>query len=183
LVIGLLIGGAIIILILLIMLFSRGTAPPPPPKAEAPAPSPVVVTPPAPPTAPAPAPPAPAPDLPTPAAELKEQLQTVFSNMREAQVHKDIYQFMNCYSLTYSNLDDKRRSTLSNWEKYDYTNLAFTIDAIQPIDADNVNVRVTWYMDTRNRRTQELASATQTFQVRFAKELGQWRIRSLEEAE
>jgi hypothetical protein len=38
-------------------------------------------------------------------------------------------------------------------------------------------------MDTKNRRTQDLASGSQTFQVRFAKEMGKWRIRSLEEVE
>jgi hypothetical protein len=34
-------------------------------------------------------------------------------------------------------------------------------------------------MDTRNRDTQDLASSSQSYQVRFAKELGKWRIRSL----
>ena len=115
------------------------------------------------------------------AANLKEQLQSVLSTLREAQLHKDIVQFMSVYSLTFPNLDDKRANTLKSWENYDYTNLVFTIDKIQPIDPNNALAWVTWYIDTRNRRTQDLSSTTQTFQVRFAKELGQWRIRSLEE--
>ena len=59
----------------------------------------------------------------------------------------------------------------------------FTVDKIQPIDPDNAIAEVTWYMDTKNRRTQVLSSSSQTFQVRFAKEMGKWRIRSLEELE
>ena len=59
----------------------------------------------------------------------------------------------------------------------------FTVDKIQPIDPDNAIAWVTWYIDTKNRRTQELSSSSQTYQVRFAKELGKWRIRSLEEVE
>jgi hypothetical protein len=179
---GLLVGAGILILILLILLFTRGTSTPPPPaaapKAEAPAP---------PATTPAPAPPAatPAPSPPAIPAEatLKEQLQKELSILREAQLRKDIVQFMSVYSLTYPELDDKRADTLKAWESYDFTNLVFTVDKIQDIDPDNAIAWVTWYMDTKNRRTQELASSSQTYQVRFAKEQDKWRIRSLDEVE
>jgi hypothetical protein len=180
--IGLLVGSGILILILLILLFTRGTsappAPTPAPKVEAPAPAPPAAT-------PAPSQPAtPAPE-PAPPAEvnLKEQLQKEFSILRDAQLRKDIVQFMSVYSLTYPGLDDKRSNTLKSWERYDFSNLVFTVDKIQPIDPDNAIAWVTWYIDTRNRRTQELSSSSQTYQVRFAKELGKWRIRSLEEVE
>ncbi len=180
--IGLLVGTGIVIIVLVILLFSRGTtpptAPPPVPKAEAPAPAPPAPTP------PVPAIPAPAPEqAPAAAPELKEQLQSVLSTMREAQMRKDIVQFMSLYSLTYPNLDGKRAATLKSWENFDFTNLVFTVDKIQPLDPDNAIAWVTWYIDARNKRTQELASYTQTYQVRFAKEMGTWRIRSLEEAE
>ncbi|MHB9075051.1 MAG: zinc ribbon domain-containing protein [Desulfobaccales bacterium] len=178
--IGLLVGTGIVIVILLVLLFSRSTtppsAPPPVPKAEAPAPAP---------PAPAPATPAaPAPEpAPTAAPELKEQLQNVLSTLREAQMRKDIVQFMSVYSVTYPQLDAKRADTLKAWENYDFTNLVFTVDKVQPLNPDNAIAWVTWYIDTRNRRNQELSSYTQTYQVRFAKEMGNWRIRSLEEAE
>ena len=179
--IALLVGSGIVIIILVVLLFSRGmkspTVPPPAPKAEVPAP-------PAPTPTPAPPRGTPAPPAPAPAttADLKEQLQSVLATLREAQLHKDILQFMSVYSLTYPNLDDKRANTLKSWENYDYTNLVFTIDKIQPIDANNALAWVTWYIDTRNRRTQDLSSTTQTFQVRFAKEMEKWRIRALEES-
>jgi hypothetical protein len=169
--IGLLVGAGIVAVILLILLFTRGTSTPPAPapKVEAPAPS-------------QPATPAPAP-APSAEADLKEQLQKELSVLREAQLRKDIVQFMSVYSLTYPELDDKRASTLKSWERYDFTNLVFTIDKVQPIDPDNAIARVTWYMDTKTRRNQDLSSSSQTFQVRFAKEMGKWRIRSLEEVE
>jgi hypothetical protein len=182
--IGVLAGAGVLIIILLILLFTRGTstppAPVPAPKVEAPAPAPA-----APAVAPSqPATPAPA-EAPAPPAEanLKEQLQKELSILREAQLRKDIVQFMSTYSLTYPELDDKRASTLKSWERYDFTNLVFTVDKIQSIDPDNAIAWVTWYIDTKNRRTQELSSSSQTYQVRFAKELGKWRIRSLEEVE
>jgi hypothetical protein len=177
--IGVLVGAGILAIILLILLFTRGTtkAPPPAqaPKVEAPAPAPPAAT--ATPAAPA--------TQPAPAAEagLQEQLQKELSLLRDAQLRKDIVLFMSVYSRTYPELDDKRASTLKAWEGFDFTNLVFTVDKIQSIDPDNAIAWVTWYMDTKSRQTQELSSSSQTFQVRFAKELGNWRIRSLEEVE
>ena len=178
--IGVLVGAGILAVILLILLFTRGTSTPPAPapKVEAPAPAPPAAT--LTPTAPA----TPAPEPAPPAeANLKEQLQKELSILREAQLRKDIVLFMSVYSLTYPELDNKRASTLKAWERYDFTNLVFTVDKIQPIDPDNAIAVVTWYMDTKNRRTQVLSSSSQTYQVRFAKEQDKWRIRSLEEVE
>jgi hypothetical protein len=184
--IGLLVGAGIIAIILLVLLFTRGTTPPPSPpvapKAEAPAPAPAPTPAPTAPAASAPpaaptAPPAPA------ATDLKQDLQSVLSTLRDAQLRKDIVLFMSAYSLTFPGLDDKRAKTSKSWENFDFTNLVFTVDKIQPIDPDNAVATVTWYIDTRNRRNQELTSTSQTYQVRFAKELGKWRIRSLDEAE
>jgi hypothetical protein len=172
-----LVGTGIVIILLLILLFSRGAspppAPPPVPKTETPTPAP------------------PAPTTPTDpgrqgsstAPELKDQLQPVLSMLREAQMRKDIVQFMSAYSLTYPQLDTKRNATMKSWENYDFTNLVFTIDKVQLLDSDNALAAITWYIDTRNRRTQELKSYSQTYQVRFTKEMGKWRIHSLDEME
>jgi hypothetical protein len=181
-VIGVLAGAGIIIVILLILVFSRTAPPPappaappaPPPKAAAPAPAPAV-------TPPAPAAPAPAPA--TAEEQLKGQLQKALAVLREAQLKKSITEFMNVYSNTFPDFDDKREKTMRSWENYDYVNLVFTLDKVQAIDADNALAWVTWYMDLRNRKNQELSSATQTFKVRFVKELGNWRIRQIEEVE
>jgi hypothetical protein len=178
--IGVLAGGGIIIIILLILLFSRTTPPPPPPAvapktaAPAPAPAPSVTT-------TAPAAPGTAPAAAT--APLKEQLQKVLNVLRDAQLKKNITEFMSVYSTTFPGFDEKREKTTESWENYDYVNLVFTVDKVQSIDADNALAWVTWYMDLRNRKNQELSSATQTYQVRFVKELGHWRIRQIEEAE
>ncbi len=179
--IGVLIGVGVLIVIVLVLVLTRTETPTPPappaaPKAEAPAPLAAPPTPPA-------AAPAPAPSPEAQAPSLKQQLQVVLSNMREARLNKNIIQLMNCYSLTFPGLEEKRRETLKSWENYDYTNMVFTIDEMQPLDADNANAKVTWFVDLKNRRTGELVSSTQSFQVRFAKELGQWRIRSLQEIE
>ena len=131
---------------------------------------------PAPPAAPAPAPAA-------PGEELKDQLQKVLSTLRDAQLKKNITEFMSVYATNFPNADQKRKDALNAWESYDYTNLVFTVDKVQAIDANNALAWVTWYMDVRNRNNQELSSATQTYQVRFVQEQGNWRIQELKEVQ
>jgi hypothetical protein len=183
-VMGLIVGAGLVIIILLILLFSRGASTPPAPKAAAPAPT-AAAPAPAAPVAPAPAPaaPAPPPASEAPSADLKEHLGDVLGLLREAQQNKDIVKYMSVYSMTFPELGQKRADTLASWDNYDYTNLVFNINKVQPLNPNNAIAWVTWYIDTRNRRTQELSSVTQVYQVRFAKEMGKWRIRSLQEAE
>ena len=167
-VIGSLAVAGIIIIFLLILVFSR-TSPPPAPQAAAPAPT-------ATPAVPAPPPVA-------PAADLKAELQGVLSTLRDAQMKKDITEFMGVYSNTWPNHDQKRKDALETWQNFDYATLVFTVDKVQAIDPNNALAWVTWYMDIRNRKNQELTSATQTYQVRFVKELGNWRIREIKEVQ
>ncbi|MCX5890808.1 MAG: zinc ribbon domain-containing protein [Deltaproteobacteria bacterium] len=169
-VIGFLAVAGIIIIILLIMIFSR-TSPPPAPPAAAPEVA-----------APAPAP-TPAVPAPAPAADLKKELQGVLSTLREAQLKKNITQYMGGYSNTLPNYDQKRKDALEAWQNFDYASLVFTVDKVQDIDPDNALAWVTWYLDLRNLKNQELTSASQTYQVRFVKELGNWRIRELKEVQ
>ncbi len=178
---GLLIAAGVVIVILLAILMTKTAAPPPPPPppvAKAPAP-------PAPPPAPVKAAPAPKPAEapPAPVPDVRGELLNVLNSMKDGHLRKDIVLYMSTYSLTFPGLDEKRRSTLKSWDSYDYLNLVFTLDDVQSLDADNAVAKATWYIDTRNRRTQELSSAKQAYEIRFAKEQGKWRIRSLKELE
>ncbi len=160
-------AGAGIIIILLIVLFSRTSPPPAPPGPAS--------------QAVAPAAPAPAPAAPGEA--LQDQLQKVLSTLRDAQLKKNITEFMSVYAPNFPNSDQKRQEVLKSWESYDYANLVFTVDKVQAIDAKNALAWVTWYMDVRNRSNQELSSVTQTYQARFVQEQGNWRIQELKEVQ
>ncbi len=172
---GLLIGGGVVIVVLValvIILFSRGPAPPPstPPVAQV-APTPAV--PPAPTTPPAPAP---GPEMP-----LKEQLSDVLNKLRDAQMKRDIFLYMSCYSYTFPTLDTQRREILKTWENYHFTNLVYFLEDVKSLGLENATAKVTWEIQVQNRRTQDFENFTSTYKVGFAKELGAWRIRSLEE--
>ncbi len=119
----------------------------------------------------------------TPSEKLQSELQKELSKLRDAQLKKDINEFMSVYSAGFPNSDRKRKDTLKAWDNYDYDNLVFTVDKVQTIDENNALAWVTWYMDVRNRKNQESSSATQTYQVRFIQEKGNWRIREIKEVE
>jgi len=44
---------------------------------------------------------------------------------------------------------------------------------------DNAMARVTWTMQVQNRKSRQFDSFTQVYQVILAKELGKWRIRTI----
>jgi hypothetical protein len=159
-VIGALAGAGIIIILLLIVIFSRTGTTPAPPVAESQAP-PTLATPGA------------------PAEDLKGQLEAVLSTLRNAQLQKNINGFMSVYSAAFPGYARKRKEALEYWEGYDFTYLVFTVDKVQAIDSDHALARITWYLDVRDRKTQELSSGTQRFQVQFVKEKGNWRISDL----
>lgn len=136
--------------------------------------------------APSPAPPA-APGVSaapaTPSTNLQGQLQTVLSALRNAQMQKNISDFMKVYAPDFPDLEQKRKETLESWQNYDYVNLVFAVDQVKAIDPDHAQARVTWYADFRNRQTQEVASETQVFQVEFVKLSGNWRIHEVKQAQ
>jgi hypothetical protein len=175
-VIGLLSAAGAIIILLIVLLFLKGVPTPPPaplvaPKAEAPAA--------VPPAAPTPAP-APAPEAQV-TGDLRMELLGVLSTLREANLKKDINLYLSVYSPQFPNLEEKRKNMLKIWETYDYPSIVFTLDDIKPVDTNNLDTKATWYLDAKNRSTGATTSVKQTYQIRFTKEHGKWRIRSLEE--
>jgi hypothetical protein len=109
------------------------------------------------------------------------ELLGVLSNLREANLKKNIDLYMSVYSPLFPNLDDKRKNMLKIWDAYDYTSMAFTLDDVRLVDATNANAKATWYIDAKNLRSGDTTSVKQIYQITFIKEQGKWRIRSLEE--
>lgn len=116
------------------------------------------------------------------ATALESQLERVLSGIREANQKKDLAQFLNLYSPSFPNLSRRAQKISAAWQVYDYRMMEFKLGEIQPVNENTVQARVTWQIETQNRRTQSLKNVTQTYQVWFVKESGQWRIKALEKA-
>lgn len=117
----------------------------------------------------------------TPEAALQEQLGQVLGALREAQIHKDINRFMECYAAVFPKREEKRQEALKVWTEFDFTAMFFYLEEVKPGGPEAAQARVTWDLQVQDKRTQEYLTATQTFLVDFAKEPRGWRIRSLQE--
>jgi hypothetical protein len=181
---GVLLGGGAMILILgilVVVLLTRTPTPsppsPPPPVAE--------VTPPSKPVSPPlVSPPAPGqPETAPPVVSLLDQVSAVLSNLQEAQLKKNIFLYMSCYSYIFPTLDDRRQEVLKSWENFNFISLNFDLEDLKSLGPDRARAKVTWDIQVQNRQTQEFQNFTQAYKVGFAQEMGHWRIRSLEEIE
>jgi len=166
----------------------KQAAPTPQPQEAASAPQPQETAPsPKPAASPTPAPavatPTPTPTPPKPEATLAEQVKETLSTLREAQLKGDIILFMSCYSYVYPTLDRKRKETLGSWDDFPLISLEYTLDQIKTLSPESLVARVTWTIQVQNRRTEKIQDHTQVYDVVFAKELGKWRIFSLNEVQ
>ena len=182
-----LLGGAGLLIVLLPWLFLFQSTPPHAPVS----PSPIVAAPRGVPAAPVPvpapaAPPAPEKGVPplsaTPAnaAVLKDQLSELLNQLREAQLKKDISLYSQTFSPTFPDFDQRRQRTLAVWDAYDYSGLDFELMEVNLLDADQAQAAVTWKLEIRQKATQTNKSETQSYNVRFSKDGGKWRISNLE---
>jgi len=183
-----LLAGAGLLIALLPWLFISGSPPPPAvpvpvgPKAAAPKTVPAAPVPvPAPPALPAPekgVPPLSA--TPSNTAALKDQLTELLNQLREAQLKKDISLYSQAFSPNFPDFDQRRLRTLAVWDAYDYSGLDFEVTEVNLLDADQAQATVTWKLEIRQKATQNGKSETQSYNVRFSKDGGKWRISNLE---
>ena len=173
---------------LLPWLFISGTTPPPGPAPPAPkvAPQKPALSAPVP-AAPIPGSPQvgkggvpPVSEAPLAAAVLKDQLAAVLSQLREAQLQKDLARYSQAFAPDFPDFDKRRQKTLAVWEAYDYPGLDFELAEVKPLDADHALAEVTWNLTIREKKTQIGKSESQTYKVWFSKDGGQWRISNLE---
>ena len=111
---------------------------------------------------------------------LKKQLEELLQNMREAQLKKDLEQYLNFYSPNFPALDKKRQATTKNWELYDYLDLEYKIDEVKLLITGNASALVTWKIKYQIQGSEEIKNITQEFKILFSNESDKWRINKLE---
>jgi hypothetical protein len=72
----------------------------------------------------------------------REEVQGLLDQVRKAQMDKDINLFLKAYSPTYPNLDEKKKSLLKSWQKYNYLDVTFNIGNIQKKNPHTISAEV-----------------------------------------
>jgi len=116
-------------------------------------------------------------------ALLKNQLEQVLAEIKDANQKKDLSQLLSHYSANFPQLTQRAQSISKNWKIYDYPKMEFEIKEIKRLADDAALARVTWDVEAINISTQKSKNISKTYLIRFVRESGQWRIIALENAE
>jgi len=113
-----------------------------------------------------------------PSATLKAELEAVLARLTEANEKKDLSQLLSVYDPAFPDLVRKTEEISRTWTIYDYRSIRFHLEEISSPSPNDALARVIWEVEARNRSTQKIKNFSITYQVRFTKALGQWRIKA-----
>jgi hypothetical protein len=116
-------------------------------------------------------------------ALLKNQLEQVIAEIKDANQKKDLSQLLSHYSANFPQLTQRAQSISKNWKIYDYPKMELEIKEIKRLADDAALARVTWNVEAINISTQKSKNISKTYLIRFVRESGQWRIIALDHAE
>jgi hypothetical protein len=116
-------------------------------------------------------------------ALLKNQLEQVIAEIKDANQKKDLSQLLSHYSANFPQLTQRAQSISKSWKIYDYPKMEFRIKEIKRLSDDAALARVTWDVEAININTHKSKNISRTYLIKFVRESGQWRINALDNAE
>jgi len=116
-----------------------------------------------------------------PAAAVLPEVAALLDRIREANLTRNIALYMDTLSALYPRLDQKRQEVLKTWEKFAFDDMTYTVHKVQEGGQGMVAAEVQWRTLTRPRQSQEQRQDDFFYRIWFSKELGQWKIRQIEE--
>jgi hypothetical protein len=120
-------------------------------------------------------------DQETMLSSVRLEIEEVLDQIKEANLTKNILLYMGTLSALYPQLDKKRQEVSTTWEKFDFQEMNFTVETIKDAGHDTVVAKVNWRTRTQNLATKGIRTDNLHYRVWFAQELGQWKIKKIEE--
>jgi hypothetical protein len=116
-----------------------------------------------------------------PVAPIDQEVQKIgslFENIRQANLQKDIDLFVSCFSRDFDGMEGKRRETLKMWENYNYLNLSYHLKK-QTVSGDTANVTLEWLVRTSQKTGGQLQDGRTVLDVTLKREEGLWKIKEI----
>lgn len=107
-----------------------------------------------------------------------EKIESVFENIRRANLQKNIDLFMSCFSRDFSGMERKRKDTLKMWETFNYHDLSYDLKK-QTIVGDAADVRLEWVVKTSERAGGRPHNGKTVLDVTLKREGGSWKIKEI----
>jgi hypothetical protein len=120
--------------------------------------------------------PLPPQDPPPPLKDQRvEKITSLFENIRQANLEKNIDLFMSCFSRDFNGTEGKRRDTLKMWENYSYLDLSYDLKR-QTVTGDSADVRLEWLAKTSQKSSGKTQDGKTVLDVTLKREDGHWKI-------
>ena len=107
-----------------------------------------------------------------------EKMRSLFENIRQANIQKNIDLYMSCYSLDFQGREEKRKSTLENWQNFDYFDLSYDLKS-QAISGDTASAKVEWVIKFSPKSGGQAQETKSFLDVTLKKEEGTWKIKEI----
>jgi hypothetical protein len=104
-----------------------------------------------------------------------EKIGSLFENIRQANLQKNIDLFMSCFSGDFNGTEAKRLNTLKMWENYNYVDLSYHLKK-QTISGDTADVRLEWIVRTSQKTSGQQKDSGTVLDVTLKREDGRWKI-------
>jgi hypothetical protein len=105
-----------------------------------------------------------------------EKIRSLFENIKQASLQKNIDLFMSCFSRDFNDIEGKRQDTLKMWENFEYLNLSYDLKN-QTISSDNASVRLEWLVRTSQKGNGHRQDGKTVLDITLKKEDGRWKIK------
>ena len=97
--------------------------------------------------------PAQASRTPFPEGQENANLLKLLNNIRDAHYKKDIHMFLQAYSPSFPQLEQKRDLTLRSWRVYDFLDMRFQVTGVRQENEHTLVGLVNWTFKTLDRKT------------------------------
>jgi len=122
--------------------------------------------------------PSPQSQSPVSKKEEAEKIRSLFENIRQANLKKNIGLFMSCYSRDFEDREGKRLAVLETWENLNYLDLSYHLKK-QTITGDTADVRVEWLTRTSPKAGGQPQDTRTVLSVMLSREEGNWKIKAI----
>ena len=109
-----------------------------------------------------------------------ENLLKLLNTIRDAHYKKDMPMFLQAYSPTFPQIEQKRELTAKSWRRYDFLDMQFQVTGVRQENENTLAGVVNWTFKTLDRKNHTISTTSRAYDVKFTKESGRWVIQNLE---
>ena len=109
---------------------------------------------------------------PFPDSPENENLLKLLNNIRDAHYKKDIHMFLQAYSPTFPQLEQKRDQALRSWRVYDFLDMQFQVTGVRQENEHTLVGLVNWTFKTLDRKNNTITTTSKAYDVKFTKNQG-----------